>query len=55
MVITNPNDTQFTVLRTVYRPNLASKANNSLIDPSIFDFQGAGTAKVEIFKNQVVQ
>ena len=55
MVGANPKGTPYTVSRTVLRPDLASKANNSLMDTFIFDVQGAGTSKVEMFKNQVVQ
>ena len=51
----NHNGTPFTVERTVLRPNLATKAVESLMDTFVYDVQGAGTAKVELFKNRVVQ
>ena len=51
----NPNGSHYTVERTVLRPNLATKDTQSLMDTFVFDVQGAGTAKVELFKNRVVQ
>lgn len=50
----NPNGTPYTVERTVFRPNLATKANDTLIDMFVYDVQGMGTAKVEAFKHKVV-
>ena len=50
----NPNGSPFTVERSVYRPNLASKANESLVDSYIYDVQGNGSGKVEAFKNKIV-
>ena len=47
----NPNGTTYTTERTVLRPNLASKTIGSLMDTYIYDVQGSGTSKVEIFKN----
>ena len=50
----NPNGSTYSVEKTVYRPNLASKAEESLMDTYVLDVQGMGTGKVEAFKNQVV-
>ena len=51
----NPNGTPYTIEKTVFRPNMATKATESLMDTFVYDVQGAGTAKVEVFKNQVIQ
>lgn len=51
----NPNGSTFTVETTVLRPNLASKTVSSLMDTYVYDVQGMGSSKVEIFKNQVVK
>lgn len=51
----NPNGSMYTVEKTVLRPNLASKTVSSLMDTYVYDVQGNGTAKIEIFKNQVVK
>ncbi len=47
----NPNGSTYTTERTVIRPNLESKAVSSLMDTYVYDVQGNGSAKVEIFKN----
>ena len=51
----NPKGTPYTVERTVLRPNLATKDTQTLMDNFVFDVQGAGTSKVELFKNRVIQ
>lgn len=51
----NPNGSIYTVEKTVLRPNLASKTVSSLMDTYVYDVQGMGTSKIEIFKNQVVK
>ena len=51
----NPNGSTYTTERTVIRPNLESKTVSSLMDSYIYDVQGNGSAKVEIFKNQVLR
>ena len=55
MVGANPNGSTYTTERTVYRPDLASKSGSSLMDTFIYDVQGQGTGKIEIFRNQVVK
>ena len=51
----NPNKSQFVVETSIFRPNLASKAVQTLMDTFVYDVQGNGNAKVEVFKNQVIQ
>ena len=51
----NPNGSAYTVDRTVIRPDLATKSEQSLMDQFVYDVQGQGTAKVEKFKNKVIQ
>lgn len=50
----NPNGSTYSVSKTVIRPNLATKTVQSLIDQFIYDVQGQGLAKVEIFKNELI-
>lgn len=47
----NPNGSIYTIEKTVYRPNMTSETVQSLMDTFVYDVQGAGTSKVEIFKN----
>lgn len=51
----NPNGTAYIAEKSILRPNLASKAVQSLMDTYVFDVQGAKTGKVEVFKNKVVK
>jgi len=51
----NPNGSTFSVAKTVIRPNLATKAAQSLIDQFVYDVQGQGVSKLEVFKSQVVR
>lgn len=51
----NPNGSAYTLETTVLRPNLASKTVSSLMDTFVYDVQGMGSGKVELFKNQVLQ
>jgi len=39
----------------VIRPNLASNALHSIIDQYVYDVQGSGTGKVEVFKNEIIK
>ena len=51
----NPNGSTYSVEKTVYRPNLTSKAVQSIMDTYVYDVQGMGTGKVETFKSQVIR
>ena len=47
----NPNGSIYTIEKTVYKPNMTSETVHCLMDTFVYDVQGAGTGKVEIFKN----
>jgi len=55
MVGPNPNGSTYSTVKTVIRPNLASKAVQSIIDQYVYDVQGAGTSKIEVFKSEVIK
>lgn len=55
MVGPNPNGSTYSASKTVIRPNLATKTVQSLIDQFVYDVQGNGIGKVEIFKNEVIK
>jgi len=47
----NPNGSIYTIEKTIYQPNMTSETVHCLMDTFVYDVQGAGTGKVEIFKN----
>ena len=49
----NPNGTTYSVEKTVLTPS--AQAAQSVMDTYVYDCQGMGTSKIEIFKNQVIQ
>ena len=51
----NPNGSTYSVEKTIFRPNLASKTVQSLMDTYVYDVQGMGTSKVEAFKHHVIK
>lgn len=55
MIGANPDGSIYSTSKTLIRPNLATKTVQSMIDQYVYDVQGQGTAKVEVFKNECVK
>lgn len=49
-VIRNPNGSTYTISRDVIRPDWVSNSPTSTLDSYIYDVQGNGVSKVEMFK-----
>lgn len=51
----NPNGSAYSTSKTIIRPDLCTKDAKSIVDQMVYDVQGQGSGKIEIFKAEVVR